>query len=133
MMTGRCECGRVRFEADGKIADFSHCHCSQCRRMHGAAFATFAGVARAGFRYLAGESDVTTYASSATHERTFCRICGSNNGVTLDDEPEAIYLSMSAIDGDPPRPPGYHIYVGSKAPWHEIRDDLEQYKEEPQG
>lgn len=40
---------------------------------------------------------------------------------------------MSTIEGDPPRPPGYHIYVGSKAVWHEITDDLEQYDMEPPG
>lgn len=40
-------------------------------------------------------------------------------------------LSMSAIDGDPPHPPGYHIYVGPEAAWHEITDDLEQYDTEP--
>ena len=91
MINGHCECGRVRFEVDGEIEDYSHCHCSQCRRMHGAAFATFAGVARSGFRYL----------------------------------------SMGAIEGDPPRPPAYHIYVGSKAPWHEIQDDLPQFETEP--
>lgn len=37
MITGRCECGRVRYEVDGDITDFSHCHCSQCRRLHSAA------------------------------------------------------------------------------------------------
>lgn len=38
---------------------------------------------------------------------------------------------MSAIYGKPPHPRGYHIYVGSKAPWHEINDDLPQYETEP--
>ncbi len=51
--------------------------------------------------------------------------------VVLDQEPDVLYLSMSALEGDPPRPQGYHIYVGSKAPWHEISDDLEQYDTEP--
>ena len=99
--------------------------------MHGAAFATFAGVARSGFRFVSGESDLTTYASSAMLERLFCSVCGSNILVALVEEPEAIYLSMGAIDGDPARPEGYHIYVGSKAPWHEITDDLEQFDTEP--
>ena len=40
-------------------------------------------------------------------------------------------LSMGAIEGDPPLPLGYHIYAGSKAPWHEIVDDLKQYDTEP--
>jgi hypothetical protein len=38
---------------------------------------------------------------------------------------------MSTIEGDPPLPPGYHIFVGSKAAWHEITDDLEQYETVP--
>ena len=36
MITGRCECGRVKYQVNGEINDFSHCHCSQCRRLHGA-------------------------------------------------------------------------------------------------
>lgn len=131
MIHGHCECGKVSFETNGPIEDFSHCHCSQCRRMHGAAYATFAGVARKGFRYLSGEDALSTYASSSTHERVFCSICGSNILVALTDEPDAIYLSMGAIEGNPPHPKGYHTYVGSKAPWHEINDDLEQYDTEP--
>ena len=130
MITGHCECGRIQFECDGPIEDFCHCHCSQCRRIHGAAFATFAGVARDSFRFLSGEPDLGTYASSATLNRVFCSVCGSNILVDLSTEPEALYLSMGAIDGDPPRPPGYHTFVGSKAPWHEITDDLPQHDTE---
>ena len=131
MISGHCECGRVRFECDGTIEDFSHCHCSQCRRMHGAAFATFAGVAASAFRYLSGESDLTSYASSETLDRVFCSVCGSKILVSLIQEPEALYLSMGAIDDDPPHPPGYHTFVGSRAPWHEITDELPQYDTEP--
>lgn len=128
MITGHCECGQVRFEADDEINDFSHCHCSQCRRMHGAAYATFAGVERDSFRYLSGESKVTAYMSSPTHERIFCAKCGSNIMVITANEPNDLYVSMSAIDGNPKHPPAYHIYVGSKAPWHEITDDAPQYE-----
>ena len=131
MIRGQCECRRVRYEVDGDINDFSHCHCSQCRRLHGAAFATFAGVLRKQFRYVSGEGDTSEYASSASHRRVFCAECGSNILVALDSEPDALYLSMSTIEGNPPRPRGYHIYVGSKAPWYEISDDLEQYDTEP--
>ena len=129
MMKGFCECRAINFEIAGEIEDFSHCHCSQCRRMHGAAFGTFAGVKLDGFQITTGEDRVTKYSSSKTHERLFCEVCGSNLGVTLTDEPDMIYLSMSAIDGDPPRPPAYHIFVGSKAPWFEITDDAPQHDE----
>lgn len=131
MIRGHCECGRVRYEVDAEIEDFSHCHCSQCRRLHGAAYATFAGVVRDKLRYLSGEADIKTYASSAFNDRIFCGICGSSILVETNKEPEFVYLSMSTVQGDPPRPRGYHQYVGSKAPWHEIVDNLEQYAGEP--
>jgi len=131
MITGHCECGRVRFEIDGQIQDFSHCHCSQCRRMHGAAYASFIGVVRNDFHFQSGESDLTTYSSSATGKRTFCSTCGSNIYVALDAEPDALYVAMGVIDGNPSLPRGYHIYVGSKAPWHDITDDLRQYDKAP--
>ena len=127
MITGHCECGRVSYEIDGDINDFSHCHCSQCRRLHGAAFATYAGVARQDFRYVSGEASLKTYASSASHDRVFCAECGSNIMVATDSEPNEFYISMGTVDGNPECPPAYHIYVGSKAPWHEIDDDLPKY------
>ena len=127
MITGRCECGRVSFEASAPIQDFSHCHCSQCRRLHGAAYASFAGVKKASFRYLNGEPGLKHYASSAGHDRIFCGVCGSNIMVALDSEPDDYYVCMGVIDGDPALPTGYHIYVASKAPWHEITDDLKRF------
>ena len=133
MISGHCECGRIQYEVDSEIEDFSHCHCSQCRRLHGAAYATFADVPRDKFRYVSGETDVKVYASSESNDRVFCAECGSAILVDPKNEPEALYLSMSSVDGDPPHPRGYHAYVGSKAPWHEITDDLEQYDTDPPG
>lgn len=127
MITGRCECGRVRYEIDGDITDFSHCHCAQCRRLHGAAYATFAGVSRDKFRYVSGGTDTKTYASSEKNERVFCAECGSNILVESRPDPEFLYICMGTVDGNPPRPPGYHQFAGSKAAWHEISDNLPKF------
>lgn len=129
MIRGHCACERVRFEVDGDLLDFGHCHCSICRRLHGAAYATFAGVERSRFRYLTGEGDVRIYASSPRNDRVFCAHCGSPIFVDPKTEPARLYLSMSAVEGDPPRPAGYHAWVSSKATWHEITDDLPQFRE----
>ena len=131
MIQGHCECNRVSYKADCEILDFSHCHCSQCRRLHGAAFATFASIATDNFQYLSGEEDIKEYASSDDLKRVFCGNCGSNILVSLNDVPEILYLSMGAIDGNPTHPEAYHIYVGSKAPWYEITDGSVQYDEAP--
>lgn len=131
MFKGRCECGLVQYQVDGEIQDLSHCHCSQCRRLHGAAYATFAGIHRNTFRYIAGAADVEVYSSSDTMDRVFCRQCGSNILADYKPEAEFLYVCMGTVDGNPPRPSGYHQFVGSKAAWHEITDDLEQHDRWP--
>lgn len=131
MINGRCECGQVRYQIDGQIMDLSHCHCSQCRRLHGAAFATFAGVSRNAFHYVSGKDHLKTYASSGTSDRVFCADCGSNILVDFKPEPAMLYVCMGTVDGYPACPPGYHQFVGSKAPWFDITDDLEQHRAWP--
>jgi len=129
MVQGHCECGLVSYQADCEISDFSHCHCSQCRRLHGAAFATFAGIDAVKFRYLSGEEEIKIYVSSPDHERVFCGNCGSNILVRVEGFPDLLYLCLGGVDGNPTLPDAYHIFVGSKAPWHEITDGAVQYDE----
>lgn len=129
MINGHCECGRVQFEIDDDISDFSHCHCSQCRRLHGAAFGTFAGVSRNKFSYTAGQDALKSYASSAASERLFCKVCGSNILVDVKTDADHLYVCMGVVNGNPRCPTGYHQFVGSRAPWHEITDSLMQFDE----
>ena len=37
---------------------------------------------------------------------------------------------MGAVDGNPSLPEAYHIFVGSKVPWHKITDGSVQYDAE---
>lgn len=77
MIRGSCLCGSVRYEIRVSLSRITHCHCSQCRKPHGAAFGTYATVNRADFTFITGEGDVTSYASSPGVLRTFCKRCGS--------------------------------------------------------
>ena len=76
MNRGSCLCGAVQFEA-GPYDSMVHCHCSMCRRHHGAMFATFLMGGTGSFRWLAGEDAITVYRSSEKGLRPFCRNCGS--------------------------------------------------------
>ena len=78
MIHGRCECGAVSYEADCEISDFSHCHCSQCRRLHGAAYVTFAEVKADKFRYGSGEDHTKICHASAARDRGVCGTCGAS-------------------------------------------------------
>ena len=131
MITGRCECAKVQYQVDGEITDFSHCHCSICRRFGGAAFVSWGGVARDAFSYVSGEDHVRAYSFSERADCIFCTTCGSTILVDFKPEADMLYITMGTVDGDVDCPIGYHQFVGSKAPWYEISDDLPQYDEWP--
>jgi hypothetical protein len=130
MVEGGCLCGEIRYRVDNAITDVSHCHCGMCRKHHGAAFATFGEAAREHFHWLHGEDKINVYCSSAQLERWFCNACGSSLLCRTDEEPDIMYLALGTLDDDPGSLPAYHIWVGSKAPWYEITDDLPRFEEE---
>jgi len=74
-VTGRCECGAVRFTISGALRDVVDCHCGQCRRQHGAlGVYTLAPTDR---YKIKGKRHIAWYESSPGIRRGFCKICGS--------------------------------------------------------
>ena len=131
MIRGSCLCGDLRFEIDGALKGASHCHCSMCRKAHGTAFGTYAAATAADFRVVSGQNRITRYRSSAGIVRTFCARCGSTLQWLRESKPEVVDVALGVLDDDPGVRPACHIYVGSKAPWHEITDNLPQYTTTP--
>ena len=124
---GGCLCGKVRYEISGELFDVSHCHCSMCRRQHGAAFATYANVDPADFEWTSGEELVKIYEPPPGGGWCFCRECGSSLAGT--DDGRVTSITLATVEGDPGIEPESHIFVGSKAAWHQITDNLPQFDE----
>jgi hypothetical protein len=132
MNPGQCLCGTVRFEVDGPFQSMVHCHCSMCRKHHGAPFATYVSAPLGGFRWVSGQDAIAKYITETGWARPFCSTCGS---VTpIPEETRGIVLIPAGnLDGELGIKPQYHIFTGSKAPWYEIRDSLPQHEEWPPG
>jgi hypothetical protein len=130
MNKGRCLCGALAYELDGPFRAMIHCHCSMCRKHHGTGFATFVVGPIAGFRWISGEDRVRRYESSPNGVRTFCSVCGSAGPLTLPKAGIAV-APAAAFDGELGIKPQSHIFVGSKAPWDDITDDLPQFDAYP--
>ncbi|MFT5220196.1 MAG: hypothetical protein ACI822_003104 [Gammaproteobacteria bacterium] len=125
---GSCLCGELTYEVTGPY-DFSwHCHCSQCRRAHGAAFGSYAGVKPENFKWLSGEDLLKTYELDEGGF-CFCSQCGSNVAGTWNGV--IIAVTFGSMEGDPEIYPDQHIYVGSKASWATIDDGLPESDEYP--
>lgn len=130
MPTGSCLCGDVAFAINGAVEQMANCHCSMCRKFHGAAFATFGVVAPSDFEWLRGEDKVVHYQSSSRGWRNFCPRCGSAVPACPPGGPFAL-VPMGNVEDDPHTTPSLHFFVGSKAPWHRIADALPQHEEYP--
>ena len=74
---------------------------------------------------------MTYYESSTGNHRGFCKICGSPVLTKFDEHPDIFGLPLGLLDDDPSIKPEFHVFVASKAPWHEITDSLPQYAELP--
>lgn len=129
MLTGHCLCGGVRYEISGEPLARYYCHCSQCRRASGSAFAANVLVRSDDFKLVDGEAVLASYESTPGKRRFFCSRCGSPVFNRTDAIPQLVPVRCGTLDGDPGLPASSHIWVDSKAPWFEISDDLPQRPE----
>ena len=129
MIRGSCLCKRVRFEIHGKFGPTSHCHCSMCRKVTGAAFGTYAEVKNENLKIVSGAELILRYRSSPGVERTFCARCGSTLQYVNEMNPGKVEVALGTLDDDPGIKASRHIFVAYKAPWFDITDDLPQFPE----
>jgi len=122
--TGGCLCGAVRFEITTPTRWCSHCHCSLCRRAHGAAFVTWFGMPNEQFRFTSGADGVDWYSSTPEARRGFCRICGSTLFFISERWPGETHIALAHMDGPIDREPAAHVFYDSHVPWIELGDGL---------
>jgi len=126
---GSCLCGRIRFEVDQFEPQTGNCHCSMCRKFHGAAYATLAEARREHFRWTAGVDLLKGYTADNGTTRSFCKNCGSSlTFASPDADPDLVEIALGCFDDEVPVKPDAHIYVASGAKWALPQDDLPQYE-----
>lgn len=126
MLRGSCLCGAVQFEIE-KVRSLTHCHCGNCSKLTGAAFATYAHVDADKFRFLAGAEMSVRYQSAPGSFRNRCKVCGCLTPGKASYL-ETVSVPAGLLDGDPGVCPRPHVFTASRAPWWTIQDDLPQYE-----
>jgi hypothetical protein len=121
---GSCFCGAVRFELDPPTFFCGHCHCTMCRRAHGAGYVTWVVLPREQFRITAGADRLARYPSSDHGTRSFCTTCGSSLLCESTHHPERIDVVLANIAGEIDRPPEAHVFFSDRVSWVEVHDAL---------
>jgi hypothetical protein len=125
-LAGKCYCGAVAYAVADEFAYAANCHCSNCRRTTGSAFKPFAGIERAKLEVTEGADKLLIFGEE-NGNNAHCRLCGSLLYSVVRDG-AYVHVAMGTLVDAPTIRPGAHIFVGSKAPWYEITDDLPQYE-----
>ena len=127
MLAGECYCRAVGFEVEDGFGYALNCHCSNCRRTTGSAFKPFAGIARERLRLVRGADRVLIQGEAEAGD-IHCGLCGSLLWSVVR-EGAFVHVPLGVLVDTPSIRPSAHIFVGSKAPWFEITDDLPQHEE----
>ena len=126
-LAGKCLCGSVRYAVKDEFLYALNCHCSNCRRATGAAFKPFAGIERAKLSIVEGESSLLLFGGEKAHD-VRCGTCGSLL-YSVVREGAFVHVTMGTLVDAPKIRPTAHIFVGSKAPWFTITDELPRHEE----
>jgi len=127
LLAGMCRCGAVRYEVSDAFVYAANCHCSGCRAATGSAFKAFAGIEREKLTITEGLDDLAVFGEDDIND-TRCGACGSFLFSVVRDG-AWVHVSMGSLVDTPTIRPTHHIFVGSKAAWFEITDDLPQFDE----
>jgi hypothetical protein len=124
---GSCFCGAVRFRVQLPTRFCAHCHCSMCRRAHGAGYVTWIAVGYDGFALEAGQPELARFRSSEHGTRSFCSRCGSTLFCESTRHPDQIDIVLANLEGPIDREPSAHFYFDDRAPWVRVEDGLPRY------
>ena len=115
---GGCQCGHVRYRAEGPRDRASICYCRMCQKASGAPFMAFVRFPAANVFWSAPPA---TFSSSNGVERGFCRDCGTPLTYRNVAGPN-VSLTLNSLDDPAPVRPEVSFANEGKAPW---RDDLD--------
>jgi hypothetical protein len=127
LLAGRCGCGAVRYRVADEFRYAQNCHCSQCRAATGSAFKPFAGIEREKLQVTEGSDSLLVFGEEDLND-TRCAACGSLLFSVVRDG-AYVHVALGSLVDAPSLRPTVHIFVGSKAPWFQITDDLPQFEE----
>jgi len=123
MLTGRCNCGGVRFEVTEPFVSASYCHCTRCQRRTGTAASAQGRVAPGSVRILEGEELVGSWQPADGFAKEFCSACGSSLWTRDPASGEIAGVRLGVLDADPGVRPQWRQFVAYAAPWEPVPDD----------
>jgi hypothetical protein len=126
-VSGACLCGKVKFQIEMPVKWCAHCHCTRCRKSHGAGFVTWFGVNNKHFKFLKGEKILRWFSSSKKSEYGFCSLCGSSMLFRSTKWIDEIHITLANVNTDIEIKPKAHVYFDTHVDWLNFEDGLKRH------
>jgi hypothetical protein len=131
-IAGGCLCGKVRYSASAEPAFTGVCHCHDCQKFSGSAFATVIAIPKDALSVQGKLSSFSKLGDSgAAIERRFCPECGSS---LLDEAvalPGMVMITVGTLDDPSWVKPAMQIYCDSAQPWVQLGGGLHSFPKMP--
>ena len=122
-LTGGCACGALRYRVATFPSLLYACHCTDCQRQSGSAFAMSMTVATSGFELTQGTPKPWSRASRGAQATAwFCGDCGIRIYGTRDSRPNTVNIRAGTLDDTTWMQPSAHLFMRSAQPWERIDD-----------
>ena len=123
---GSCFCGAVEFTANFPSKWCSHCHCSMCRKTHGAGYVTWVGFESEQVEISRGGDQLNWFDSSPGAQRGFCQTCGSSLFFRSERWKGELHIALGCLDGSIDRLPQANVFFDEHVDWMPIDETLKQ-------
>ncbi|MGE5269352.1 MAG: GFA family protein [Thiohalocapsa sp.] len=120
---GGCACGAVRYRLTEAPLIVHACHCRDCQRLSGSAFATNLWIERRCVEtdHARLRSDTVSAGSGKPHEIFRCPDCGTAIYSKYHAAPgDTVLLRAGTLDHPEAVTPDVHIFTRSKVPWLDL-------------
>ena len=123
---GSCFCRAIGFTAKLPSKWCAHCHCSMCRKTHGAGYVTWVGFEADKVELTHGEDQLRWFDSSKDAQRGFCRRCGSSLFFRSERWAGELHIALGCVDDPIDRQPQANVYFDKHVEWMPIDTSLKQ-------
>ena len=131
---GGCACGAVRYVCTAEPLFALNCHCRDCQRETGSAFAPVLAVPKAAFTLTHGSPQSFALKADSGHTtmRVFCAACGSPLFGLPGSRPDLVTIRAGSLDDPSEFRPSQDIYTASAQPWDYMNPELPKVPKLPE-
>ena len=129
--TGGCQCGSVSYVVTAEPISVSACHCTECQRQSGSAFAMSMPVKKDSLTVTGPTKQFTRVADSGNEVTgVFCPECGVRIYHVLRSAPDVASIKPGTLDDTSWLRPSAFIWMRSAQGWVSVPDDVKAIEQQ---